>query len=153
MREDMNSVEFRGNSEDFRRRTLRRMVAELLLLILAAFVFLSKWPADLPIWVTVSAFTLAGGGFLIDILHYRGGRALAESFVIQFCSDSLAFTDLKGTRTVRYQDMKILGTRKHVGEIVEITLQTFPGINVNLRGLNDMNRLYERLSEQLDNSR
>jgi hypothetical protein len=148
----MNSIEFSGNSQEFRRRTRRRMVSELLALMLVTICFLSKWPAGLPTWISACAFALVGGGFLIDILHYRSGAALAESFVIQFDSDALAFTDLKGTRSVPYADMKILATQKQDGNIVGVTLQTFPGISVHLRGLNDMNGLYERLSERLGSS-
>jgi hypothetical protein len=147
----LDSKEFKGNSVEFRRRTHRRMLAELLVVVSAAFLYFAKWPADLPRWIVPGAIALAAGGLLIDLLHYRRGRAFADSFVIQALPDALSFSDLNGTRTIPYRDMEILRTQKRDGEIVEITLQVFPRINVKLRGLQDMNELYERLVHHLEN--
>jgi hypothetical protein len=145
----LDSKEFKGNSDEFRRRTHRRMLAELMVLVSAALSYFVKWPAVLPRWMVLGAVALAAGGLLIDLLHYRRGRALADSFVIQALPDSLSFSDLNGTRTIPYRDMAILTTQKRDGEIIEITLKVFPKISVKLRGLQDMNALCERLVDHL----
>lgn len=142
--------EFKGNSDEFRRRSHRRMLAELLVLISAVLSYFVMWPATIPRQIVLGVVALSAGGLLLDVLHYRRSKALADSFVIQVLPDSLAFSDLNGTRTVLYRNMEILNTQKREGKIIEITLQVFPRISVKLRRLQDMNELYEKLVHHLE---
>jgi hypothetical protein len=142
-------IEFRGSSDEFRHRSHRRMLGELLVLLSAALLYFFKWPANLPRWMVLGTIVLAAGGLIIDAFYYRRGKALADSLVIKDLPDSLLFSDLNGTRTLPYRDMAILTTQTRNGEIIEIILQVFPGISIKLRGLHDMNEFYGRLVQHL----
>ena len=145
----MHMIEFKSNSTDFSRKTIRRVFWELSVLgILLASVLLGLLTA-IPTWLQWTAVVVVLVYILGGLALYGRAKAIADSLSVRLDDQGLTVTHTGGGGQLRYSDLKISKVRKDGDRLVEIHLVAKSGHKIKLSGLDNMNELYRLLSARV----
>jgi hypothetical protein len=143
---DMNQNRvFRSTGDEFRNRTHQRLFVEALFLGVAIFLSVTNWLEQVPRWIALTIAAVIAAILVFDLVYYRRGKVIAESFSIELLPDALAFSHERNRGTVPYKDIKISGVKKRDGKVIEITLLTAFRQSIKLRDLDGMQELHDSL--------
>ncbi len=140
---------FRSISDDFGRRTRRRVIIEVSVLVLLTGFFWSGWSRDFPHWLEASVLMIFVAYILLGIAYYPKAKAIAQEFSIHLMNDGLGFPDQGDIKQIPYSDLTISKVTKKDDEVVEIRIKTRFGQSIKLQRLENMNELYEGLAARL----
>lgn len=142
-------AEFNSDPSEFRRRTIRRMLVEFLVLGLAVAMASFNFVPVVPTWIQWGVVVSVGVYILASLVLYPRAKAIAESFRLRLDDEGLTFSHAHGGGRVRYADLKITEVKRHRNEPVEIVVVSEDGQVIRLSGLVHMRRLHELLSVRI----
>ncbi len=144
--------EFLSNSDDFRSRTLRRVILELAFLVVLVIFCLSALSDLFPVSLKVAAVALTSTYIAYGVFFYPKAKRLASEFRIQVHEKSLAFPDQGKMKHIPFSQLQIDRVIRDNDDVAEIKLITSFGQRIGLRGLEDMQGLYTALEEKVSTS-
>lgn len=144
--------EFQSNSNDFIRRTRRRVIVEVSVLVLLAGYFWSDWSGSWPNWLEVSVLVLFTAYILFGLAYYPKAKSIAKKFSVRLMDEALGFPSQGDMKQIPYRDLTISKVTKKNGEVVAIRLKTTFGQSITLQGLENMKELYEGITAHVGHS-
>jgi hypothetical protein len=142
---------FKAKHGEFERRARRRVLYEILVLILTASYFASSGSSRIPTWVEWTVIALIVSYIAGGLLMHRRAKAIAENFFISLSADGLVFFDGTAQRQLDYRYLRISKVKKDNDEVTEIWLRTPFRQTIKLRDLENMSELHEQLVSYLAN--
>ncbi len=138
--------EFHSNGNDFIRRTRRRVIVEVSVLVLLAGYFWSGWSEGWPNWLELSVLVIFTAYILFGLVYYQKAKSIAQKFSVRLMEDALGFQSQGGMKQIPYRDLKISKVTKKNDKVVAIYLKTTFGQSITLQGLENMEELYEGIA-------
>ena len=143
-------AKFCTNMETFNRRTARRFVVELAIVLAIAFYFVVAGWNQLPAWISVSTGLIILAWILSDIVSANRAREFAKKYWLCFYDDALSFyTGGENSGQIKYSELRFHSVVRKKGEIRMVCLITLYNQKIRLEGLNDMARLYLLVDEKI----
>lgn len=140
--------EFRSNCDAFIRRTRRRVIVEISILVILTGYFLSDWSSGLPHWLEISALVILVVYIVFGLAYYPRAKSIANEFSVHLMDEALGFPSQGNIKKIPYSDLTISKVTKKNGEVVAIRLQTTFGQSITLQGLDKMNELYDGMIDR-----
>ena len=137
--------EFKAKKDYFIRRTRRRVMFEVSVLVLLTGYFWSSWSKDLPNWLELSVLGCFAAYILFGLAFYSKGKASVEKFSIYLLDNALGFSDQGHVKQIPYHHLTISKITKKNSEVELICLKTAFGHTIKLQGLENMTELHKEI--------
>lgn len=141
--------EYKTDINHFYRRTRQRVITESLIYGSLWCVYAFEWMPYIPDWAYMSIFTVFGAYIMYGIIYYPKAKAIAQRFSIKISDRALVFSDFSGVRQIPYSDFEINKIDKCKDRVCRIHIKTSFNQSIVLQGLENMDTLYQELSEHV----
>ena len=135
------------DSSEFSSRTKRRVIFELVAILVLGVFFWSPFSSNWPMYIEVSVLVVLISYIVAGIFGYTRAKAIANNFSICVTDNALGFPGNGSMKYLPFGDLSISKVDKLKDEVIAIHLETCFGQSIAIRGLENMNELCHELEE------
>jgi hypothetical protein len=138
---------FKSTNNIFK-QTLKRVIYELLLIILLGSFFFSDWSKNISESIELLLMSILIIYTIVGLLLYPRAKVIAENYAINLLENELGFYQGQ-IKKIPYDDLTIVDIKKKEDQVLMIVLKTKFNQVIKLNDFENMNKLNELLLEKI----
>ncbi|MCW8929405.1 MAG: hypothetical protein OQL19_04090 [Gammaproteobacteria bacterium] len=139
-------LKFKTNKAFFKSEAKRQRVYGITIFLLLAFYFESEWSSGLSIWFEGLVLVIILIYIVLELIGFEEVDFVINNYSISLLDNVIRFPE----EDIQYSELAIFKIKKKNEKVIEIHLKRNNGDIIKLRGLENMNKLFENIDNLLN---